>query len=158
MKKRERSKSDRWPLARRSVGRVSFEIQGIDHVAVTVTDLKRSIKWYSDVLGLEHRPHDIWGDVPSMICAGDTCLALFPSDDDSPAPPPDNNTIAMRHIAWRVNHEDFDAAQADLRARGIEFEFQDHVIAHSIYLHDPDGHRLEITTYEVTPRQDTDDQ
>jgi len=28
-------------------------------------------------------------------------------------------------------------------------EFQNHGIAHSIYFRDPDGHELEITTYEV---------
>ena len=37
----------------------------------------------------------------------------------------------------------------ELEKRGIKFEFQDHEIAHSIYFRDPDGHQLEITTYEV---------
>ena len=32
---------------------------------------------------------------------------------------------------------------------GIEFEFQDHKISHSIYFYDPDRHELEITTYEL---------
>jgi len=36
-----------------------------------------------------------------------------------------------------------------LKKRGIKFEFQDHEIAHSIYFRDPDGHQLEITTYQV---------
>lgn len=40
-------------------------------------------------------------------------------------------------------------AQAALRERGIAFQFQDHEVSHSIYFSDPDGHRLEITTYEV---------
>jgi catechol-2,3-dioxygenase len=34
-------------------------------------------------------------------------------------------------------------------ASGIPFEFSDHGIAHSVYISDPDGHRIEITTYEV---------
>jgi len=33
--------------------------------------------------------------------------------------------------------------------RGIKFEFQDHEISHSIYFRDPDGHALEITTYDL---------
>jgi catechol-2,3-dioxygenase len=49
----------------------------------------------------------------------------------------------------RANREHFLAAQRDLTSRGIAFNFQDHEISHSIYFRDPDGHELEITTYEV---------
>ena len=55
----------------------------------------------------------------------------------------------MLHLAFRASGEQFLAAQDDLRARGIPFEFQDHEISHSIYFRDPDGHELEITTYEL---------
>jgi catechol 2,3-dioxygenase-like lactoylglutathione lyase family enzyme len=43
-----------------------------------------------------------------------------------------------------------DAAKAELRARGIAFEDRDYGIAWSVYMPDPDGHLVEITTYEVT--------
>jgi catechol 2,3-dioxygenase-like lactoylglutathione lyase family enzyme len=52
-------------------------------------------------------------------------------------------------VAFRVDRENFEAAQADLERRGISFEFSDHGAAHSIYFLDPDGLRLELTTYEV---------
>ena len=55
----------------------------------------------------------------------------------------------LRHIAFRVDRENFDAAQDDLRNRGIAFEFQDHEVSQSIYFQDPDGLQLELTTYEV---------
>jgi catechol-2,3-dioxygenase len=48
-----------------------------------------------------------------------------------------------------VDRENFDAAQDDLRSRGIAFEFEDHEVSHSIYFEDPDGLRVELTTYEV---------
>ncbi len=64
-------------------------------------------------------------------------------------PTPNHNTIAMRHLAFRVDRANFEQAQIDLRQRGIEFEFEDHTVSHSIYIYDPDGHRIEITTYEV---------
>jgi catechol-2,3-dioxygenase len=35
------------------------------------------------------------------------------------------------------------------RERDITFESADHGIAHSVYVSDPDGHRIEITTYEI---------
>ena len=55
----------------------------------------------------------------------------------------------MLHLAFRADRENFIAAQDELKKRGIKFEFQDHEISHSIYFYDPDGHQLEITTYEM---------
>ena len=55
----------------------------------------------------------------------------------------------MLHLAFRADSENFLAAQRELEKRGIKFEFQDHEISHSIYFRDPDGHQLEITTYEL---------
>ena len=126
-----------------------FKIDHIDHVALNVKDLARSINWYQEVLWLERRHQEVWGEVPTMLCAGMTCLALFPVATAEPNPPPDNNTIAMRHLAFRVNRANFEQAQAELRRRSIPFSFEDHEITHSIYFSDLDGHRLEITTYEM---------
>jgi catechol-2,3-dioxygenase len=55
----------------------------------------------------------------------------------------------MRHLAFRVDRPNFLRAQAELRGRGISFTFEDHQIAHSIYLNDPDGYEIELTTYEL---------
>jgi len=43
----------------------------------------------------------------------------------------------------------FSLRSRELKKHGIKFEFQDHEIAHSIYFRDPDGHQLEITTYDL---------
>ncbi len=126
-----------------------FQLEGIDHVALTVRDVERSAKWYQDVLGLSRLHREVWGSFPAVVGVGTTSLALFPVASDHPDGPPGRETICVRHIAFRVDRRSFERAQAELRARGIELEFQDHQIAHSIYLRDPDGHQLEITTYEV---------
>jgi catechol 2,3-dioxygenase-like lactoylglutathione lyase family enzyme len=129
--------------------RIELKIEQIDHVALTVKDQARSIDWYHDVLGLERRHAGVWGDVPAMMCAGETCVALFRAYSPEPNAPPDHNTIAMRHLAFKVDRANFEQAQQELKARGIEFEFQDHMISHSIYFNDPDGHQIELTTYDV---------
>lgn len=126
-----------------------MKLQHIDHVAITVSDLARSLAWYREVLGLERRFEEDWGDVPTMVCAGETCVALFPSDVPAPQPVAARERVSMRHFAFRVDRENFAAAQTRFRDRGIAFEFADHGIAHSIYISDPDGYRIEITTYEV---------
>ena len=126
-----------------------LRVDGIDHVALTVRDVARSVAWYHAVLGLERRYMDVWGDFPAVMGAGNTSLALFPSPVPEPAPPPGREVLSIRHIAFRVNRASFDKAREELQAHGVAPSFEDHVAAHSLYFADPDGHQLEITTYEV---------
>lgn len=126
-----------------------FVIEQIDHVAFTVTDLPRSIAWYQDVMGLERRYQEVW-DVPVILCAGTTCLALFPVDSGPVEATPDyHRTIALRHFAFRVDRVNFEQAKAVFEARSIRYEYEDHGISHSVYVYDPDGYRVELTTYQV---------
>jgi catechol 2,3-dioxygenase-like lactoylglutathione lyase family enzyme len=128
-----------------------FRIEGIDHVALAVRDVERSVNWYTEVLGLTRLHQDVWGSYPAVVGAGATALALFPVEGAHAQPPPKRDTLAMRHVAFRVSRADFERAQTELPRRGIPVEFQDPGIAHSIYFHDPDGHELELTTYEIDP-------
>ncbi len=81
-----------------------FRLQQIDHVALTVKDLPGSITWYKKVLGLEQRYEDAWGSSPAMLCAGETCLALFAAHTPQPAGAPDpDTTLIMKHLAFRVD-------------------------------------------------------
>lgn len=125
-----------------------FLIEGLDHIALTVSDLNRSVEWYTNVLGLK-RCHEAWS-IPVVLCAGTTGIALFPADTSEPQPAPDLRlTKIMRHYAFRVSRASFAEAQAEFRRCGVEFEFSDHGISHSIYIYDPDEYRVELTTYEV---------
>jgi|SRR5690348_4858207 len=125
-----------------------MELEGIDHVALSVGDVEKAAQWYIDVLGFKKLYDGMWDGVPVFIGKGTTALALFPvrSKSSSSSGPAD---IRMLHLAMRADHANFLAAQAELKQRGIKFEFEDHQISHSIYFHDPDGHILEITTYEL---------
>jgi catechol 2,3-dioxygenase-like lactoylglutathione lyase family enzyme len=126
-----------------------FSIEGIDHIALAVKDVERSVAWYKDVLGLERRHEDAWGNYPAMVGIGTTSIALFPVDGAEPKPSPGRDVLAMRHFAFRTDRANFDRARRELSQRGIPFEAQHHGISESIYFHDPDGHEVEITTYEV---------
>jgi catechol 2,3-dioxygenase-like lactoylglutathione lyase family enzyme len=126
-----------------------FRTEGLDHVAVAVRDLERSTRFYAELLGLERTFEDEW-DVPRFMLANGSGLALFPADAH-PSSGPESATPAIRilHIAFRVDREGFEAAQAALADAGIEFRFSDHGVSHSIYFPDPDRHQLELTTYEL---------
>jgi catechol 2,3-dioxygenase-like lactoylglutathione lyase family enzyme len=125
-----------------------MQLDGIDHVALAVSDVERSVQWYIDILCLERQHEGMWNGVPAFVGKGNTGIAFFPtrSDDFKSA---SHNRIRMLHLAFRANRKNFLRAQQQLKKRGIKFEFQDHEISHSIYFDDPDGHQLEITTYEL---------
>jgi catechol-2,3-dioxygenase len=74
-----------------------------------------------------------------------TGIALFRARGDEVGSP----SIRILHVAFRVDRTGFDAARRELIGRGPDVNFQDHQVSHSIYFDDPDGHHLELTTYEV---------
>ena len=124
-----------------------MDLEGIDHVAISVRDVEKAAQWYIDVLGFERRHQGMWNGVPTFIGKGTTALALFPAKSDEPV----RGGIRMLHLAFGASRKNFLAAQEELKQRGIKFEFEDHEISHSIYFHDPDGHVLEITTDGIKP-------
>ena len=127
-----------------------FELEGLDHVAFAVADVKRSADWYVEVLGFEHRYQGMWNGVPLFVGKGNTAIAIFPKRSKTDSGTRSEASAGMLHLAMRANRENFIAAQQALTARGINFHFQDHEISHSIYFEDLDGIRLEITTYELS--------
>ena len=118
-------------------------------MAVGVEDVERSQRFYEHVLGLE-RTHEEW-DVPVVMSASGTGLALFPKELHPSSTPDGTEPPAVRvlHIAFRLDREGFDSARERLPEMGVAVRFADHGISHSVYLHDPDGHQIELTTYEV---------
>ncbi len=126
-----------------------FELTGIDHVALAVKDTERSARWYVEVLGFERQYDDIWNGRPIFLAKGNTGIALFHAQDGAPLVNGKSDQIGMTHCAFRADYAQFVKAQDELKLREISFEFHDHTISHSIYFSDPDGIRLEITTYEV---------
>ncbi|MEP6604050.1 MAG: VOC family protein [Spartobacteria bacterium] len=128
-----------------------FQLQALDHVALSVNDVERSARWYIDILGFELQHADLWDGVPVFIGKGGASIALFPAKPNAEARSTSSSRGETRilHFAFRADRENFLAAQSELKKRGLEFEFQDHEISHSIYFHDPDHHQIEITTYEL---------
>lgn len=126
-----------------------FNNQGLDHVAIAVSDMERSQRFYTEVLGLE-RTHEDW-DVPVVLSASGSGLALFPKEMHPSSAPDDAEPSAIRilHIAFRLDREGFDAARESLERDGVGARFSDHGLSHSVYLSDPDGHQIELTTYDV---------
>jgi len=126
---------------------VSFRSEGLDHVALVVGDVDRSSAWYRDVLGMERRFADVWTGTrdPVVLCNGAACVALFAPIDGETVVPDGRN----RHFALKLDRANFAAARTLFAERRIESEFWDHGISRSVYVRDPDGHQVELTTYEL---------
>ena len=124
----------------------TIQTEGLDHFAVTVSDLERSERFYRDVLGLQRVFADEWAEPVMMMTSTGSGVALFHAE---PGPPGERPPVRVVHVAFRVDRAMFAVARQVLVEVGLEPEFEDHGVAHSIYFPDPDGHRLELTTYEV---------
>lgn len=126
-----------------------FKLQHLDHVAIAVRDIPRSIEWYAKTLGLEHR--QVWEGEPQLMYAGETAIALFNVEGEGIHVSREDRAeqLTVQHFAFRTDRANFDRAQEEFREQGLEFRFADHGVCHSVYVNDPDGHTVEITTYDV---------
>jgi catechol 2,3-dioxygenase-like lactoylglutathione lyase family enzyme len=124
-----------------------MNLQQIDHIGLNVRDLVTSAEFYRKVLGftIVHKWTTTW-----MVGTDMMRLGLFQRPRSVPLCDIDN-AIAITHVAFRTDAAGFSAAQAELKKSGIAFEPpEDTGIAYSIFILDPDGHQIEITTYDRT--------
>ena len=120
------------------------DIHRMDHVGINVSDLHRSADWYQRVLGFEmfHQWKTTW-----MIRRGKMHLGLFWRPSAKPVSDLDNS-FAITHFAYTTDSKGFAQAQARLKNLGVPFDPpEDTGVAHSIFIYDPDGYQIEITTY-----------
>ena len=120
-----------------------MKLERLDHVSLNVNDRPRSIAWYRDVLGLEQRNEPTDDAEPVFMGELGACVALFQAQSGAAERLPES--AGLRHIAFTV--DSLEQAQARLREHGVDFRFEDHGNALSLYLRDLDGNTIELTTY-----------
>lgn len=121
----------------------------VGHVGLNVTDLDRSIAFYSRVLGLEvlRRGDEPEGRYAYVGVNGTPALTLWQQSSGAF----DERSPGLHHLAFTA--PDIDAvrrSESSLRALGVRF-VHDGLVRHSegstsagIFFEDPDGVRLEI--------------
>ena len=128
----------------------ALPIEAIDHVALTVRDPAASMDWYQCVLGFLPAAMEGLPSGPPFIVrvALGSYLNLFPADSDQPQGAPDHNTLAMRHLAFRVTYSRMADVEEELKRRGQQVMGFDYgPRCRSLFISDPDGHQIELIGY-----------
>jgi glyoxylase I family protein len=96
-----------------------LKISKIDHVSINVTDIKKSLDFYSRVLGLKQQQTVDCGDfaITYFALPDGSRLELFDYRGKNPNNPHEENEVGLRHIAFQV--EDVAAHEKLLKAEGV---------------------------------------
>ncbi len=127
-------------------------IRGLDHVAITVANVDRTLDFYRRVLGADVLYEDLWraGKIPVVILqVGESRLSVHPAaapvTPHAAAPTPGSADICFRFEA------PLDEAIAQLKHEGVEIiegpvsrPAADGSAGNSVYFRDPDENLLEL--------------
>lgn len=112
-------------------------------VALTVTDLARSVAWYETALGLRVHRQDADAGVAALGAGEDDVLVLH---EDAAATPSPRRSSGLYHYALLFPDRE-ELARAALRLAATRTPIQgasDHGTHEAIYLPDPDGNGIEL--------------
>lgn len=123
-------------------------IAGIHHVALSVTDLERSVAWYSDLLGMVVAFEADGDDFKLKVLAdpsSGTILGLR-QHLDGPGGDSDDATTGMDHFAFGVGSlDELKAWEGELEKRGIPFTpAVEMPIGTVVVFRDPDNVQVEF--------------
>src|SRR5262249_12148594 len=131
------------------------KIREMDHIVLRVRDVEKSLRFYTEVLGLEPERVEQFkaGAVrfPSVRLNADTIIDLFPSPDMEPLgrSAPRNQD----HFCMVIEPTDLDKVKGEFQAMGIEIQsgpgqrWGAHGNGTSLYIYDPDDDVVDVRYY-----------
>jgi catechol 2,3-dioxygenase-like lactoylglutathione lyase family enzyme len=118
-------------------------ITGLNHLTLAVSDLGRSVAFYSELLGFSVRMRK---PSSAYLEAGTLWLALVRDADVRRGPLPEYS-----HVAFSVSSSELPALVDKLTAAGVA-RWQESERPDSFYFLDPDGHKLELHSGDLASR------
>ena len=123
-----------------------------DHIAITVRDMERSVRFYRDLLGFEVLGQLFLNEDTFKIVylrSGGACIELFEfRDNDAETAVGVSDTVGgFKHVALQT--DDVDAVAARLEAAGTVFTLEPTDAVGGVrlaFFRDPDGNLLELVS------------
>ncbi|MCC8962814.1 MULTISPECIES: VOC family protein [Bradyrhizobium] len=138
---------------------MSVKVNGLDHLVINVTDVVRSVAWYSRILGMEVKVFDPGkGKTPrTSLVFGNQKINVRPRDADKVEWFTADHEAAGSDDLCFLTASTPDEVVAHLKANGVKIE--EGPVAkqgargtlRSVYCRDPDGSLIEISSYERDP-------
>ncbi|MGY4475421.1 VOC family protein [Bradyrhizobium sp. USDA 3364] len=135
---------------------MSVKVNGLDHLVINVTDVVRSVAWYSRILGMEVKVFDPGkGKTPrTSLVFGNQKINVRPRDADKVDWFTADHEAAGSDDLCFLTSSTPDEVVAHLKANGVRIE--EGPVAkqgargtlRSVYCRDPDGSLIEISSYE----------
>ncbi len=143
-------------------------VNGMNHIAISTSDMKSQLQFFSDVLGMKlvalFWMHGVPGGFHAFLQMGDSQYSVVylpenPSDvqmgiTHAGSGAGTSTTGTMQHLAFNVDTLDDLLAMRDrIRSRNVQVMGPiDHGMCQSIYFAGPDGMSLEVATHcEIEP-------
>lgn len=108
-------------------------IQGLNHITLAVSDLENSLNFYRNILGFED--HVKW-DNGAYLSSYDVWLCLSKGKRDV--------SEDYTHVAFSIDASQFNEMEKHLQDKGVCFWKENKSEGDSLYILDPDQHKLEI--------------
>jgi len=137
-----------------------MRIRSLGHVVFKVRDLKRSVPFYADVLGLKEVARFPERRMVFFII-DDNHHDIALVETDAAAPDAPANAPGLAHVALKVGDslDELREAKRWLTSHGVEIDRQvDHTVSRSLYFRDPDGNQLEVFVDNAARPWDKDPQ
>ena len=119
-------------------------ITGINHINLSVKDLKESFQFYQEVLGFKAIARWKKG---AYFLAGDLWFCIFKDENTRDAP-----LKGYTHIAFTVSEQDFEKISQRIKNSQAKIWQQNTSEGASIYFTDPNHHKLEIHVSDLATR------
>lgn len=128
-----------------------INIQGIDHVALNVRDIDKSVEFYTKVLGLrvtQREPSK--PGIEYFLDCGPSLIGIIQAKDLNHVHAFANEGLGANHFSFRIHAKDFDAMIKNLEHHGVKIEFaKKREKSWSLYFYDLDGNKLEATSWPL---------
>ena len=141
---------EKFPPSNAPAGSSPVGTGGVDHLALICSDLEATVTFYTQVLGMRLAKVIPNRDEPSsthifLDMGGGNMLAFFDFPKKGPAKT-ERGIGSMHHVALKGTSEQYVAVVKNARDQGIEHDIHGGETKGSIYMRDPDGILVEVTT------------